>query len=32
MEQKSIKQLVINIIVAILSAIVTFLTSCKFNL
>lgn len=30
MENKSLKQLVINIIVAILSAIVTFLTSCKF--
>lgn len=32
MEQKSLKQLVINIIVAVLSAIVTFLTSCTLNL
>ena len=32
MESKSLKQLVINIIVAILSAVVTFLTSCTFNL
>lgn len=31
MESKSIKQLIVNIVVAILSAVITFLTSCTFN-
>lgn len=31
MESKSIKQLIVNIVVAILSAVITFLTSCTFK-
>lgn len=31
MESKSIKHLIVNIVVAILSAVITFLTSCTFK-